>query len=62
MKIEFNTDGAAFCGDYTGEPDEYSKRMEIKRILNKIAVDIYNGYDHGSVIDINGNKVGIWEI
>lgn len=62
MKIKFSTDGAAFCGDYTGEPDEYSKRMEIKRILNKIAVDIYNGYDHGSVMDYNGNKIGAWEI
>ena len=62
MKIEFNTNNTAFQNDYTGEPDEYYKRMEIKRILDKIAVDVCYGYDQGSVIDINGNKIGTWKI
>lgn len=62
VKIEFTTSGAAFCNDYTGEPDEYSERMEIKRLLKEISKDIDNGYTHGSVMDYNGNKIGTWEI
>lgn len=53
MKIEFSTDNAAF--------DE-SCYAEIKRILDNIAEDVRIGCDCGSIMDINGNKIGSWEL
>lgn len=54
MKIEFSTDNAAFdeCGVYE----------EINRILKAIAEDIRIGCDCGSIMDINGNKIGEWSL
>ena len=54
MKIKFSTGNAAFdeCGLYT----------EIKRILDNISEDIRLGCDCGSIMDINGNKVGEWSL
>lgn len=53
MKIEFNTSNAAF--------DEYGE-AEVARILEEIVHKLRRGYDHGAIIDINGNKVGFWEM
>ena len=53
MKIQFSTGNAAF--------DEYGD-AEIRRILEEIANKVECGYDHGSIMDINGNKIGSWEL
>ncbi len=53
MKIQFKTGYAAFDG--------YGY-AEIRRILEKIADQVECGYDHGSIIDINGNNIGSWSL
>ena len=53
MKIEFNTGNSAF--------DEYGN-VEICRILEEIGSKIQCGYDHGVIMDINGNKIGYWNM
>lgn len=53
FNVKFNTGNAAF--DY-GED-----RSEIIRILNNIQESIEYGRSEGSVIDINGNKIGSWK-
>lgn len=53
FEIKFSTGNAAF--DY-GED-----RSEIIRILNNIQESIEYGRSEGSVIDINGNKIGFWK-
>ena len=54
MKIEFSTDNAAF--------DEYGVYEETNRILKVIAEYIRIGCDCGSIMDINGNKIGEWSL
>ena len=49
-KIEFKTKSAAF----------EDKKYEIARILREIADDIESGRTRGTVMDINGNKVGTY--
>ena len=56
LKIEIKTGGAAFMNE-DEEFDSYYGGSEIKRILNEVSDDIQNGYEIGSVNDINGNKV-----
>lgn len=53
MKIQFSTGNAAF--------EEYGD-VEVRRILEKIADQVEHGHDHGSIMDINGNKIGEWSI
>jgi hypothetical protein len=53
MKIQFSTGNAAF--------DEYGD-TEVRRILEEIANKVEYGYDHGSIMDINGNNIGSWEL
>lgn len=53
FNVKFNTGNAAF--DY-GED-----RIEIMRILNEIHDSIEYGRSEGSIIDINGNKIGSWK-
>lgn len=63
MKIEFNTDGAAFYDEYADKTtNDIYKRDEVIRILRRIIKNIEYGYDHGPIMDINGNKVGRWEM
>lgn len=54
MKIEFSTDTAAF--------EETYREAEVIRILKKIQEDIWNCRSHGSIMDINGNKIGSWKL
>jgi hypothetical protein len=54
MKIEFDTNNSAF--------DDWRRYDEISRILKKIEEKIMLGYDHGSILDINGNKIGEWSL
>lgn len=63
MKIKFSTSGAAFKSEYEDKAtNDLCTRGEVARILKKITVEIENGEDHGSIMDINGNKIGSWEI
>lgn len=61
LKIEIKTGGAAFMNE-DDEFDAYFGGKEIKRILNEVVDDIQNGYESGSVNDINGNKVCNWKL
>lgn len=60
LKIEIKTGNAAFCNPYTGEENEIYEAMECIRLLEKICGQLEDGGTHGSIIDINGNKVGQW--
>ena len=62
MKIQFNTDGAAFYDEYEDYlTNKDIKEREVVRILTKIINEIkMNDADHGPIMDINGNKVGEW--
>lgn len=57
MKIEFTTENAAFDEECGG-----SLEYETIRILGEICEKIEIGYTEGSIIDINGNKVGYWKL
>ena len=61
LRIEIKTGNAAFRNE-DDEFDAYYGGREIKRILTKVVEDIQNGYETGSVNDINGNKVCKWEL
>lgn len=50
MKV--NLENAAFEGGM----------HELRRILEKTAEEVSEGYDDGSIHDVNGNKVGRWSL
>ena len=52
LKIEFETDNSAFNDPAT----------EISRILMIIAKSVANGNTAGSIRDINGNRIGQYDI
>ena len=60
LKINIKTGNEAYSDE--NENITYEGRYALRADLNKIAEDIANGKDYGSVIDINGNKVGEWEL
>ena len=63
MKIQFSTEGAAFKNEYENSTmNDIYTREEIARILKKIASLVESGISYGSVMDINGNKIGSWEL
>ena len=63
MKIQFSTEGAAFKDEYADEAiNNVYKRQETARILKKIASHVESGTNYGSIMDINGNKIGSWEL
>lgn len=63
MKIKFSTDGAAFYDEYEDYlTNESIKEQEVIRILKRIIDDIELGCDCGSIMDINGNKIGEWSL
>lgn len=51
--VKFDTGNAAFDGD--------DDRSEIVRILKEIQDEIEFYRNEGSIIDINGNKIGTWK-
>lgn len=57
MIIEFETSNAAFDEDCGG-----NKRLEINRVLKDIQDRILAGCTAGTIIDINGNKIGYWRL
>lgn len=64
LKIEIRTGNAAFQSDEnaTQWEQDYYRNQEIKRVLKNVVNQIENGYESGSCMDINGNKVGTWSI
>jgi hypothetical protein len=63
MKIQFSTEGAAFKDEYEDEAiNDIYKRQETARILKKIASYVESGTNYGSIMDVNGNKIGSWEL
>ena len=63
MKIQFSTEGAAFKDEYEDEAiNNIYKRQETARILKKIASYVESGTDYGAIMDINGNRIGNWEL
>ena len=53
IRIEFETTNSAF--------DDYGDR-EIIRVLAVIAEKVERGMDKDIIIDIDGNKIGKWEL
>ena len=54
MKIEFKTDDASL---------DIDKKFEVIKILESIIEDItYNNKYAGTILDIEGNKIGEWEL
>ena len=63
MNIQFSTEGAAFKDEYGDEAtNKFHTRDEAVRILKGIVTKMEYGADHGTIIDINGNKIGSWEL
>jgi hypothetical protein len=52
MKIQFNTDNAAF--------EEYGTQYQVEVIFERIIQRIKNGDTEGKIQDINGNNIGSW--
>ena len=61
MKIEFSTSNIAFSG-YCEGYDDIVAATEIERILKRIANEVIIGKRYGSIMDINGNKIGEWSL
>lgn len=59
--LEVETGNAAFHDEY-GEYDDFAMRFELARILTNITNKILDGYQEGTVADINGNRCGKWKI
>ena len=53
VRIEFETENAAF---------EDGGREEITRILLRLIQKIGAGLEAGSILDVNGNRIGSWDI
>ena len=60
LRINIKTSNSAYSDDEYGIT--YEGRYALRADLNKIAEDIIDGKDYGCVMDINGNKVGEWEL
>ena len=53
MKIEFKTDNDAFYDD---------KHYACYQILVDISEKVIEGTESGTIKDINGNKIGQWDL
>ena len=63
MKIEFSTDSAAFYDEYADKvTNDIYKRDEIILILKRLIKSVEHGKNYGPIMDINGNKIGTWEM
>ena len=60
LKVTIKIGNAAYSDE--NENITYEGRYALRADLNKIAEDIIDGKDYGCVMDINGNKVGEWEL
>ena len=65
FKLEIKTGGAAFDDMYDSEDETmnaYAKANEVARILRRVADRVEAMAIEGSCMDINGNKVGEWNL
>lgn len=65
MKIQFNTDNAAFRlydDDGYDEVNKITLCEECSRIFDRIVQRVYNGETEGKIQDINGNNIGSWSM
>ena len=62
LKIVIKTGGAAFQSDFESISDGYAAASECIRILKNVIIKLEDGYTSGCCMDINGNKVGSWEL
>ncbi len=63
VTIKFKTDNAAFGDQDDPENQDLADlRSESARILRKIARTLEEGSDGGVILDLNGNKVGVWDL
>ncbi len=53
LRIEIATDNDAFV------PNPY---QELSRLVRGVADKMDNGCDGGNILDVNGNKVGRWDL
>lgn len=62
LKIEIKTGGSAFQSESEYIADGYAAASECIRILKNVIIKLEDGCTSGSCMDINGNKVGSWEL
>ena len=60
LKIEFNTDNAAFNPFEGDGSNAYPSEPEISRILTIVVDQLANGTTEAPIRDINGNTIGRW--
>lgn len=64
FRLEVKTGGAAFRDesrtDRRGEPILDPCATEVRRILMDVSRKLEAGHTDGSIMDVNGNKVGRW--
>lgn len=63
FKLEFKTSNAAFGDERDPEyVQRVDKLREVNRIMKNVTTEIAMGKTYGSIMDINGNKIGTWEL
>ena len=65
FEVKIRTGGAAFKdpdGDDENNLNEMYEVLEVKRLLDKIIRNMGEGDRSGTLMDINGNKVGEWRL
>ena len=55
MRIEFSMDNDSF-------QDAMQRVMELRGIMEDIVLDFDHGHEDGGIRDMNGNRIGQWEI
>lgn len=60
FRMEIETGGAAFKNPEAGGEDKAFEGNEISRIMRKVVAELRKGKESGSIMDLNGNKVGYW--
>ena len=61
FRCEIETNGATFRDPLTGEEDNMMEAVEIRRLLAEVSYELEHGATRGTIIDLNGNKVGDWK-
>ena len=63
FKLEFATGNAAFGDERDPEyVQRVDKLREINRIMQNVTTEIAYGKTDGSIMDVNGNKIGKWSL
>ena len=62
FRMSIRTTNAAFVSEFDSD-SEFYRRDEVACLLHDVADRIeHDGATHGTLIDINGNSVGDWEL